>query len=104
MANLSYDKKLSEIGAMGYAGIFNSLKTKFILDSLTALSILYSIKLKGLHRKANNISIRSGMSINEQESLIDIEPIEVELKFDSKTLQKLFKEGPLQSMYEGSKA
>jgi hypothetical protein len=95
-----YSKKLTQIGALAYSGIFYSLKTKFILDALTSLSLLYS--LKKTSPTANSYQ-SSRDSINAAEALISAKSDrENVVWYDAKTLQELFRDGDLERMYEGS--
>jgi hypothetical protein len=97
----NYSKKLTQIGSLGYSGIFDSLKTKFILDALTSLSLLYSIKKTSA--QANSYKKSSGDSINAAKTLINAESDrENVVWYDAKTLQELFKNGDLERMYAGS--
>lgn len=95
---VSYNKRLTEIGGEGYSGIFSSLKAKFILDSLTALNLFYAMKSHPLERVDSR-------HVNETESLLFIEPdAEAAIWYDSKTLKKLFQDGDLGPIYKSRKA
>eukprot|EP00359_Climacostomum_virens_P001191 CAMPEP_0204899942 /NCGR_PEP_ID=MMETSP1397-20131031/2152_1 /ASSEMBLY_ACC=CAM_ASM_000891 /TAXON_ID=49980 /ORGANISM="Climacostomum Climacostomum virens, Strain Stock W-24" /LENGTH=629 /DNA_ID=CAMNT_0052067973 /DNA_START=352 /DNA_END=2238 /DNA_ORIENTATION=+ len=97
---VNYNKQLTQIGSMGYCGIFQSMKAKFILDALTSLNLLYTTKLRKLKKNMDFQSSRS--SVNDSESCHNSsDDNEFSIWYDAESLEKLFRNGYLETMYQG---
>lgn len=99
--HFNYNRCLSDIGSLGYNGIYSSLKARFILDSLTCLSLYFSAKKSSL--KKSEIFLSSGIQANTEALLISGKQHECWLVIQAVTLMDIFKEGELEHFYSASK-
>lgn len=82
---------------VGYEGIFKSLKTKFVLDSLTSLSLLFQMS-SSKSQRGKRLTINSSERLLSQRS-DDFHTI----WYDRKILKRLFKDSELEMMFDSSK-
>jgi len=103
VSGLKHRTSLTEMGARGYNGMFSSLKTKFLIDSLTTLSLLFKMQLKTSENYLSSMASQ-GVSLNQLNQFLTVKCEDASnlVLYDALILNELFKGTLLEAIYNNS--